>query len=468
MRKKNFTRLTWAALLLFSLFPSLWAQELPTAKVEDDSALRRSLLTSWLKESPGKVLAARSFMQTLPGGSRIQVRAEERNQEFTILLAREQNLAGGSRTYPGWVQGSWVLARRKDDGSNIHIRFFPRSDPYMYVQFRPMEGGKSDKSLMDVVIYDAYMVHSLAIPFSFDRLLEIPVEEALRSAGSIFPRRYFEPQVDQYRDIRSVIVRIRDKLPALTFRDDGAIDNQGRYVFINTLAPQEGPGGLNCSGFAKWVIDGLLKPMTGERLPIEPLKEAFGTRGSSFTEPWEQLRDPFFGLDWTRNLASRANKTLFNDESGTNMALLSPVTGALEEIEVRSAPFGSVIVRDRGNAPSGIRPYPGFLFNAGFGVEGLQALLYTLAIDEPGRIYLVSVNNEIGAPTTAKNPRGLPRMRQHFHVAVLVPYFNEYGVFQIAVFESAAETSFTAFKNRYPGHYVNLVRVPVEGVFDPD
>jgi hypothetical protein len=58
-------------------------------------------------------------------------------------------------------------------------------------------------------------------------------------------------------------------------------------------------------------------------------------------------------------------------------------------------------------------------------------------------------------------------MRQHFHVAVLVPYFDQYGGFQIAVFESAEETRFSRFKARYPGHNVNLVRIPVEGAFDP-
>ncbi|MDR0731926.1 MAG: hypothetical protein LBF63_09670 [Treponema sp.] len=114
-----------------------------------------------------------------------------------------------------------------------------------------------------------------------------------------------------------------------------------------------------------------------------------------------------------------------------------------------------------------IRAYPGYLENSGFGVEGLQALLYTLAIDEPGYIYLASVNTEMGPPTTPDNPRGLPRMRQHFHVAVLIPYFDEYGGFQIAVFESAEETRFSRFKTRYPGHNVNLVRVPVEGPFNP-
>jgi hypothetical protein len=392
-----------------------------------------------------------------------------------VILARE--LTGGaagaanaaalsSGSFPGWAQGSWILTRRRDTGAATRIRVFLRSDPYAYVQFRPLY---NDKCQMDVVLYDACMVRSLPLPVSFERLYTMPVEDVLELAGDKFPRRYFDIDPAGYRDERLLISRIRQFLPDLNFADDGAIDENGVYVYINTLAPQETPRppagpprgtagasvpGLNCSGFVKWFVDGILRPFTGERLSIGPLKAPFGKRGSSFTDPWEAKRDPFFGLDWNRNLASRAALTL-----------RSPAYAGLEEIEVRAEPFSQLLVRSK-NAVS-IRNYPGFLENAGYGIEGLKPLLYTLAVDEPGKIYLAAVNNETGPASTPDNPRGAPRLRQYFHVAVLVPYFNEYGSFRIAVFESAAETSFNAFQSRYPAHYVNLVRIPLETGFDP-
>lgn len=425
-----------AGLLFCLLFPA-YGLDLPTRQIEDDSSLRIRVKDSWLTETPGRVLNNRSFIHTLPGGSRIQVRSEGRGDEFMVILARELNGA-----FPGWAQGSWVLTRRSSDGALSRIRVFLRSDPYTYVQFRPFS---ADKCLLDVVLYEGYVVRSLPLPLSMERVLAVPVEEALALAGDKFPRRYFDADITMYRDIRSFVSSVRRRLPELTFRDDGAIDENGRYVFINTLEAQDGRGGLNCSGFAKWVVDGLLRPFTGQRLPVAPLKEPFGSRGSSFTEPWERIRDPFFGLDWTHNLASRSLA-----------ALRSPAFSDLAEIEVQEGAFASVILRN--GTASSIRSYPGFLSGAGFGIEGLHPLLYTLAINEPGHIYLASVNQEMDPA---------PRMRQHFHVAVLVPYFNESGAFQVLVFESAEETSFTGFKNRYPGNYVNLVRIPVEGSFDP-
>jgi hypothetical protein len=307
---------------------------------------------------------------------------------------------------------------------------------------------------MDVVLYDAYVVRSLPLPVALERLYTMPLNEVLNLAGDKFPRKYFEPNPDDYRDQRLLIAKVRERLPELQFADDGAIDQYGSYVYINTGLNQEKEPGLNCSGFAKWLIDGILRPVTGKRLEIPPLKAPFGERGSSFTDFWEERRDPFFGLDWIRNLASQAGTTLY-----------SSAFGSLKEIEVRHEPFSQVIARNGSN--STINSYPGFLENAGYRIEGLLPLLYPLAINEPGRFYLAAINNEVGPPTSESNPRGRPRMRQYFHVAALVPYFTQNGVFNVAVFESAVETPFNAFRSRYPGHCVSMVRVPVENVFDP-
>jgi hypothetical protein len=145
--------------------------------------------------------------------------------------------------------------------------------------------------------------------------------------------------------------------------------------------------------------------------------------------------------------------------------LRSPAFGSLTEIEVRQDPFSWLIIREGRN--SIVQSYTGFLENAGYGTEGLLPLLYTLAIDEPGKFYLAAVNTETKVPEPQANTPRIPIIRQYFHVAALIPYFNENGTFQVAVFESAAETSINAFRSRYPGHYISLVRIPVETTFEP-
>jgi len=454
----------------FLLLQTVFGQDLPLSRIVDDSALRTSVKDTWLVETPGRVLAKPSVLHTLPGGGRVELRAEVSKDEFTVVFARElKNGNGGANSagnFPGWAQGSWILTRRRDNGNAEQIRIFLRSDPYTYIQFRPFN---ADKCHMDVVLYDAYIIHSLPLPVTMERLYTMQLGEVLNLAGNQFPRRYFEPKPSDYRLQRQFIAKVRERIKGLEFADDGAIDQGGNYVYINTGLEQKGQPGLNCSGFAKWLVDGILRPVTGERLELSPLKQPYGERGSSFTDIWEQQRDPFFGLDWIRNLASTAWAKL-----------LSPSFGNLDEIEVRSDLFSQMTLRTRNS--TSLYSYPGFLRDAGYGVEGLLPLLYLLAIDEPGKFYLAAVNNEIGPPSTKDNPRGQPRMRQYFHIAAFVPYFTESGVFHVAVFESAAETSISAFRNRYPlsektidgekrlfpnGHYVNLVRIPVEAAFEP-
>jgi hypothetical protein len=423
-------------LMLCAVRPALvFTLDMPVREIADDSELRIKLFDSWFTETPYRVTAKPRQLEMLLNGERVEVRTEQTRDEFGIVLAREF-----ARSFPGWAQGSWVITRSMKDGGLLRIRFFPRSDPYIYIQFRPLD---DRRSLMDAVAYDAYLAQSVIMPLSIERMLTAPLQEVLQAHDLKSLFRYFEPHPEDYKNIRALVVRIRRLLPGLSYADDGALDENGDYVFINTLAPQTENVGLNCSGFAKWLVDGLLRPLTGGRLPISPLKQQYGQRGSSFTGPYEESRDIFFGLDWIRNLASAVNSAFISVDG-------------LEEIEVRDCPFSQVISRTGGTSQT--LSYTGFLPDAGFGVENLKALLYTLAINEPDTIYLGAVNTELP-------PK--PRARQYFHVAAFFPYFDQYGTFHILVFESAAETPFNRFTARYPGHYINLVRIPVESAFDP-
>jgi len=430
--------------IFFFSFQNIFAADVPVSRIQDDSGLRLSIRDDWLTAEPAQTIKNHAFTANIPGGGSVQVQAGRRNNELIVYLSRQRN-----GVFPGWAQGSWVYTRDFTTGAPLRVRVFLRSDPQTYVQFRPMG---IDKTLLDVVVYEAYVVRGLAMGVPFERFLTMPLEEVLALAGNRFPRRYFEPNPELYRNIcpyqenrdNNLIARIRSALPPLKFVDDGAIDESGRYVFIKDLQPQANPMGLNCSGFTKWVVDGMLRPVTGNRLTIASLKYPVTPRTSSMAANFENL-DYLFGLDWTRNLALEAAK-----------ALRSPGFAVVENIEVRRETFASLIDRSKGGASA--KSYPGFLLNAGFTIEGLRPLLYTLAIDEPGYIYLASVN---------RDTRTTPPMRQHYHVAVLIPYFNEYGVFQTVVFESAAETNLSGFIGRHPNAMINLVRVPVEGIFEP-
>jgi hypothetical protein len=128
----------------------------------------------------------------------------------------------------------------------------------------------------------------------------------------------------------------------------------------------------------------------------------------------------------------------------------------LSDFEIMEAPFTEMIVREKKG--SKVISYPKHVMEAGFSSVGIEPLLYALAVDEPGNMYLAAVNIE-------RSPN--PRMREYFHIAALIPWFDAAGVFHVTVFESAEETRFSNFKNRYPGHMLNLSRIPLVSDFAP-
>ncbi|WP_041396220.1 hypothetical protein [Gracilinema caldarium] len=428
------------------------AKDITFFQISDDAFLRRQLVDSWFTLPIAQVLKQQSKLFTLETGELVEVRVERGGSDVLVVLARErQGLS------PGWVQGSWIWYRNLSDGSLKKIRLYLRSDPYVYVEFRPQS---SHKIVYDVVAYNGYVVYARPTSLSMKDFTALSFQQILSNLGTDFPAIYFNVDPALYRDLRSFLAQVRTYLPLLTYRDDGALDEQGQPVFIATLVPQGQDWGVNCSGFTKWLIDGLLRPVTGKGLTIYELKQPVGNRGSNFTEPVEKLLDPFFGLDWTRNLALQANRIL-----------RSPQYATLQEIDVTDSYISQLLLKKYNKTEQ--VSFPPYLPNAGFNIEGLPSLMYSLAVRYPQWWYLVSVNTD--RPTVLRQyPSGtkLPYeagkgIRRHFHVAALVPYFTEDGIFKVSIFESAAETSFDTFIRRYPGYQVHLVRIPFSEQFDP-
>jgi hypothetical protein len=168
-------------------------------------------------------------------------------------------------------------------------------------------------------------------------------------------------------------------------------------------------------------------------MEIAPLKARDAGIRKTWSMRYEEIYDPYFGLDWSRGLA----KTLALERTG------AAVTD--EQVDVRDG-----------------RRVP-YVTDVGYPVPTLQAVLYFLARAQPGAVYIGSVN----APSALAVPEGIPTLRQHHHVVVLFPWFDEQGRFQVSVMERNVETSLSSLSRRYGTEYVHLVRIPTDGAFDP-
>jgi len=348
---------------------------------------------------------------------------------------------------PLYTQGSWIFKRSNADGSFLQVKIFLKSDTGTFLRIYP----DADRSRMDVVLYSGVIDRQVPLPVPFERVCVSPLSDIIDWTRDLVDWDLFSPSPGLYRDTASVVAAIRSRLGSLRYKDDGALDAQGQAVYIGDGSPQSGETGLNCSGFAKWVVDGFYRPLAGRALDPRAMAERrLGTRGGDASAHYEELLDPFFGLDWTRNLAAAlADAALPERKHGPT------------EFDVHISPFAlfASSTAQPVNGGSVYQPYAAPNESSGYAARGLKALLYVLAVRNPGDMYLASVSRSGGGEFAS--------LRRHYHVAVLAPYFDEQGEFHAVVFESDAETSVEALVSRAPDEMIHLVRIGILPDFDP-
>ncbi len=363
-------------------------------------------------------------------GRRVLVTTET-NPEYRYVLFLPQARVEPEHedAFPIASAGAYILRRRRADGEADQLKIFLHSDPGFFLRIRP-DG--TSRTMLTLYVAGVRVSHGIPLPVALGTLLTEPFARLMDMTRSRVDWSVIYPDTTNpaYQDVALVAGRTRDVLHTLHDADDGAMDEHGDLVFIDTLGSQEGRGGFNCSGFAKWIIDGVHQGLHGSLLPIAPLKtKHLDIRGHRWTETLEETRDPYFGLDWTRNLATAALSAQRNGDA----------------VHPQAADVRSVA-------------YHAYVRNVGYRVDRLALIMYLLAISEPGHFYLGSVNPEFGDD---------PPLKQHVHVVVLFPYFDEGGRFVVDVMERNVETSLASLDRRYHNDSIHLVRVRASRSYEP-
>ena len=360
-----------------------------------------------------------------PGEPAVLVRSEEQRGGRYYLF-----IPTGAGEPEVVTPGTYVVRERLTDGRVEQIKVFLQNDEGSFLRVRAREGRPTLE--MDLFLAGAEFYRGVPVPMTMERALVAPVGELQEvTAGLVDWSLVFPDAVDaDYRVVESMVDSIRAALPTLTDAEDGAMNAAGRIVSIASGGELEEPG-FNCSGFAKWVVDGLYGPLTGSLLPIHRLTtKHLDHRGTPWSRRLEDTRDPYFGLDWTRNLAREISAA----REGTDADRIDP-----EDRDVRAVPIAR------------------YREDVGYPTQRLAPILYWLAVAEPGTIYLGSVNRPFGDERV---------LRQHTHVVVFMPYFDRTGRFHVVVMERNRETSLEALVQRYRNDFVHVVRVRAAETFE--
>jgi len=423
--------------------------DLPIEAFPDSAAIRKAYWESFFT-APLGALARRApaTVSSDRGSFRLSYLRDGGYHYAVVAAEAPPGAKNGSLLY---TQGTWILKRSPRDGAPLQAKVFLRGDAGTFLRIYP----DGDRSTMDVVAYGGVLNQGVPLPVSFEKAFASPMSDIVAWTGRIVDWSLFSPKPGLYRDVRSFVERTRERLGGLRYAYDGALDTEGNPVLIATGERQAGETGLNCSGFAKWVVDGFYGPLKDRYLdPLAMARKRLEERVTDAAGPYESDLDPFFGLDWTRNLAVALLDARYPSRPHS-----------IKEVDVRISAFamiagkGGLAMPETVNGSSGYDSFAAYQEGLGYRADGLKALLYVLALREPGNIYLASISRKSGG--------AIPGLSRHYHVAVLAPYFEETGEFKVAAFESAAETSIEAIMGRLPKDFAHLVRVRADRNYDP-
>lgn len=364
---------------------------------------------------------------SVPGRADVEVRIDEQRGNRYFVFQRYQRPPVDLAS-----PGTFIVRQRRSDGAIDQIKVFLHYDEGTFFRLRPRENRRTLE--LDLYLAGRQFYRGVTVPISWERAVRTPVSEIQRLTAGIIDWRIAEPDVGrpEYTALAQVVSRLRRELPHLTDADDGALDAAGVPVFIDSLEPMEQDPGFNCSGFAKWVVDGFYRPQTGSLIAIDALREKHHDhRGTRWSRRVEETRDPYFGLDWTRNLARELHAVRLD---------VAP-----QEIDPEARDVRSVATAR-------------YREDVGFPIDDLRGIMYWLAVFEPGMIYLGSVNRPFGDEAV---------LRQHSHVVVILPHFDDTGRFRPVVMERNRETGIDELTRRFEGDFIHLVRIDGTQPFDP-
>ncbi len=208
----------------------------------------------------------------IPGADyRVKVMVQEQNKAVYLLFINEHRYS-----FPIYSEGTYIIKRDEISGEIIQIKVFLKSEKDCFLRIFP----EGERSSVDLYLYGYPLYRHVLVPKNIRHLATASFSELVAATdrvidwGIVFPPR----EDEGYASIARMIEGIREVLSTLPDREDGSMNENGDFVLIETEETVE-DGGFNCSGFAKWIVDGLFYPLTETYIPIRRIVGTDGRNG---------------------------------------------------------------------------------------------------------------------------------------------------------------------------------------------
>ena len=450
MKKNKLFALFLLCLLPFSLFAYQMFVDIP-----ESSDVRKTLIDDWFLANLDLLRGKSAEVLQDRAGSTFQVRFEEYGNECAIIVAPEvmekveSYTDAGVQTFyrsvfPQGARGSWTLYRDNVTGKPTCIRYYISQNPEVFVQFKPysLSARESIKTSADFVIFGTYAAKGVPVGVPLEYFYDLSFNDVYKLTEKTLPwlEQVFYPEL--YEDSIQMIAVIRSNLSRFHELDGAAYDEAGNPVFIKdsvaryeSYSQEEDKPLYTCdAGFVKWIVDGLIRPISGSGLLLDPLKkDTVFPNETGYAYSKNEEYDIFFSLNWIRNIATAAASVFSNHQ------YVFETSG----VEVKNVPFNNI-----------------YSETAGYEITALKPLMYTLAVTEPGRFYLGAIRH------TVKRGEG-QEVSVYTECAAFFPVLDKEGRFALIIFENGKELSFSDFIKAHENDTVHLTRITSSANFFP-
>lgn len=424
--------------------------------IPDSSEIRSKLTERWFEAPLSDVRSNLPEVYVNSAGQRFQVRLEETDQTFAVIVAPSAIINVNVYTskgvtkeeqeiFPADIAGSWTLIRNKQTGKTELMRYYFMPDSDVYIQFSPY--GKT--SLADFVIFGYYAAKGVSTGIPFTKFYDASFQKVMDYTNTSIPWNYVTIPASAYASILQMAGMIQSKLPYISYVQDAMYDENNELVSVATGKPLQVEDtrslSLSSSGFVKWIADGLVEPLAGSKLVRAPLiKSTVEIKDNGYQGVLSQKFSLYFSLDWIRNISSAVmsvytGKNYLFNESG---------------VDVNINPFAA------SQTATGTANSVAFVEDNGYQVKLLKALLYVLASTEPDTVYFGAIR---GTDRTVS-----PEIKSFNECVVFLPYFTDAKHFSCFVFMNGREMSLEDFCMIYADDFVYLTRVRAYTSFYPE
>lgn len=396
----------------------------------------RAKLKDLILAPAGKAMRSPAAIYTIPSHPEDQVEVEVRKteQHFYIVFKNSEK-----KDFPLVGRGNYIVKKEIETGKFVQLKIFLQSEHDFFIRLYPYKS----KTKLDFFFYGERIYHDIILPVEFEYLLTAPFSKIMTITSNTIDWSCFfiDSGYQEWNIIKNMITYAQSNHYKMGNVYDGAQNAMGEYVYIESGEPLVNEEGFNCSGYAKWIADGIYAGIvygsdavnrTDKRyLSIASLKKKhtkLRSAGNSWVTSGDTL-DAWFGLDWCRNIAV----SLYEARAG-------------------------VKVDDPTSMDVTYLPYFYYTPDVGFSVDKIKPVLYLLATKNPGSIYF---------GTVSLLRRGSSNVRLYSHVAVFVPYFDKDGDFKVVVLETGEANSLDSLESRYPSSFIHFSQAKTTKIFAP-